>query len=285
MDRRTFNNFRKLIYDLSGISLSENKETLVSCRVNKRMRALKIGDIKDYLKYVLNDDTGEEVVHLLDVISTNVTHFFRESDHFDFLQAKVSDWASNGLRRLRIWSAASSSGEEPYSIAISVLSALGRQNIDVRILATDISTRVLRRAEEGIYEGKTLEKVSAAHKERYFTRITTPRGAPKKYQVTPVLRNMVLFKRLNLSQPPFPMKGPFDVIFCRNVMIYFDAEVRRRLLTDMYRLLKSDGYLLVGHAESLTGLISNFKIAGSSIYVKGTVAAPHLKKKLSRASA
>jgi len=285
MDRRTFNKFRELIYHLSGISLSENKETLVSCRVNKRMRALNIGRMKDYLKYVLRDETGEEIVHLLDVISTNVTHFFRELDHFDFLQTKVSEWALDGLRRLRIWSAASSSGEEPYSIAMSVLEVLGRQSIDVRILATDISTRVLRRAAEGIYEGKTLEKVSAAHKERYFVRMATPRGAPRRYRVTPLLRNMVVFERLNLSQPPFPMSGPFDVIFCRNVMIYFDDEVRKRLLEDMYRLLRSDGYLFVGHAESLTGLISDFKIAGSSIYVKGMANTPRPMRKLSRASA
>ncbi|MCD6326809.1 protein-glutamate O-methyltransferase [bacterium] len=271
MDRRTFNDFRGLIYDLSGISLSENKETLVSCRVNKRMRALDIKSADDYLNYVQDDDNSSEIVHLLDAISTNVTHFFRESGHFDFLKAKVSDWASNGQRRLRIWSAASSSGEEPYSIAISVLEALRGKNVDVKILATDISTRMLKIAEEGIYEGKTLEKVTAAHREKYFTRIKTPHGAPRKYRAKPLLRNMIVFERLNLSQPPFPMHGPFDIIFCRNVMIYFDKEVKSRLLADMYRLLRSDGYLMVGHAESLTGLISDFKIVGPSVYEKDLI--------------
>lgn len=284
MDQRTFNRFRSLIYDLSGISLTENKEMLISSRVGKRMRALGLTDIRDYLLHVEADDSGQEVVHLLDAISTNVTHFFREKDHFGFVKNVISDWVSNGLRRIRIWSAASSSGEEPYSIGISVLEAIGRQNIDVKILATDISTRVLKRAEEGIYASKNLEKVSPAHKQKYFKSIKSSDGEVR-YTVTSPVRNLVVFKRLNLSQPPFPMKGPFDLIFCRNVMIYFDSAVRKRLLSEMYRLLKNDGYLMVGHAESLTGLISDFKIAGSSIYTKSSFTTPSHLRKLSGASA
>ena len=166
---------------------------------------------------------------------------------------------------MRFWSAACSTGEEPYSMAMTILEALDGFH-DSRILATDISTRVLEKAQHGLYEETKIKQISDTYVERYFDRISVSNGT--SYMVKPVLRNMIAFRRLNLSTPPFPMRGPLDIVFCRNVMIYFDNHVRQRLLKEIGRLLKPRGYLMVGHSESLTGLIEGFKAVQPSIYIK-----------------
>ena len=266
IDRRTFNKFRRIIYERSGIKLGERKEALVVARVGKRMRALGITDHREYLKYVIEDATEGELVRLLDAVSTNVTSFFREAEHFAFLQDTVSGWVRNGMRRLRIWSAACSSGEEPYSIAIALREAVGQAPMNMRILATDISTEVLEQARSRVYVEERIKPVSAQLRARYFDRVDRPEGVC--YRVKPQLAEMVVLKRLNLSITPFPMRGPLDVVFCRNVMIYFDRLLRQRLLEEIYRLLRTDGYLLVGHAESLTGVSNAFRAVRPSIYLK-----------------
>jgi chemotaxis protein methyltransferase CheR len=266
MDKKTFNAFREFIYQASGISLGVNKEALVCARVGKRMRATGIDDYQHYLDYVMADLSGNEIVHLLDAISTNVTQFFREPEHFQFVQTVMSRWLAEGQRRFRVWSAASSTGEEPYTLAMTLLETAAGAPIDLRILATDLSTRVLDTARQGVYARDKLAPVSPALRQRYFSPVTTPEGPA--LQARDLLRNLIVFKRLNLSTPPFPMKGPLDLIFCCNVMIYFDNDVRRRLLEEMYRLLKPGGYLIVGHAESLTGMVSRFQMHRPSIYVK-----------------
>ena len=265
MDGKTFKGFRNLIYDRSGISLNDNKEALVCARVGERMRALGITDHRMYLKHIMQDDTGQEVIHLLDAISTNVTRFFREADHFEFLEKTMKEWRAEGQKRFRIWSAASSSGEEPYSIAITILEAL-RETGDVKILATDISTRVLVEAQRGIYGAEKLDQMSKTLKERYFEKV--PDSGGKSYVVKPALKSMITYRRLNLSTPPFPMRGPLDMVFCRNVMIYFDNRVRCRLLAEIHRLLKPRGYLTVGHPESLISFAEGFKSVQPSVYVK-----------------
>jgi len=265
LNAKTFNSYRSLIYDKSGISLSDGKEALVGARVGKRMRALGIDDHKTYLKHVMQDDTGQEIIDLLDAISTNVTYFFREPDHFTFLGKIMKEWKAAGQKRFRIWSAASSTGEEPYTIAMIILEAIGGNN-DVKILATDISTRVLAKAQRGAYKAKKMERMAKMFRQRYFEEV--PEATDKLYVVKPALKNMISYKRLNLSTPPFPMRGPLDVVFCRNVMIYFDEHVRRGLLKEIRRLLKPGGYLVVGHAESLIGLAEGFKTAQPSVYVK-----------------
>lgn len=266
MEKRTFNKFREIVYEKSGISLSESKVALVSARVGKRMRTLGMDDYKSYLKMVVSDESGEEIVHLLDAISTNVTHFFRESNHFDFLADVIKKWNDKGQRRFRVWSAASSSGEEPYSIAMTMLSTLEKSNIDLKILATDISTKVLSMCVKGLYTEDKLNTVPKDYVRKYFDVTKSPSGT--LYQVKNLLKQLIVFRRLNLSRPPFPMRGPLDIIFCRNVMIYFDNVVRKRLLDEMFRLLKPGGYLMVGHAESLTGLVSEFKGVKPSIYIR-----------------
>ena len=267
MDKKTFKAIREIVYERSGISLSESKEALVRARVGKRMRALGIASHKDFLDKVLADQSGEEIVLLLDAISTNVTSFFREDNHFDFIREVFGGWLESGQRRFRFWSAACSTGEEPYTLAMVLHdTASSFSNVDIKILATDISTGVLAKCIEGRYEAAKLKKVPKALLNKYFEK--EKQADSVYYNVRPILKNMLVVRRLNLSQPPFPMRGPMDNVFCRNVMIYFDNVVRKRLLDDIYRLLKPGGYLMVGHAESLTGMVSDFKSVRPAVYTK-----------------
>ncbi len=266
MDAATFRKFRELVYETSGITLGPGKESLVSTRIGKRMRALDMTEHREYLRYVMADATGEEVVHLIDAISTNVTSFFREPEHFELVKREVAMWRAAGQSRFRFWSAASSTGEEPYSLAITIQEALAGAGADVKILATDISTQVLQKCQEGRYSPDKLEGVPKALRDRYFD--LERANGDTRHVVKPKLRQMIVFHRLNLSQPPFPMQGPFDIVLCRNVMIYFDNAVRTQLLDEIHRLLKPGGYLLVGHAESLTGMLGSFKTVQPSVYLK-----------------
>ena len=265
MSRSTFARFRSLIYRLSGIALGEGKEGLVRARVSKRLRALRIDDYDQYFDHLMADVTGDEIIHLLDVISTNVTSFFREESHFRVLSEAARRWEGEGRRRLRLWSAACSTGEEPYSMAMTLLEAFEGRAMDLRILATDLSTRALERARQAVYVPEKLGGVPEDFRRRYFE---ADRRNPGAFRAGAALRKSVAFARLNLAEVPFPMSGPFDAVFCRNVMIYFDGEVRRRLVAEIRRLLRPGGYLIVGHSESLTGMAGDFKNVGPSVYVK-----------------
>ena len=266
MEKAIFNKFRKVIYDKSGINLKNGKEALVCTRVSKRMRTLGIDDYRSYLRYVMQGGDNGEIVHLIDVISTNVTSFFREAEHFAFLGNTFANWFSQGQKRFRFWSAACSSGEEPYSITITLNEILKGRNVEMKILATDISTQILKNAREGIYSVKKLESVPENQIKQYFNCHRDNHAVT--YSIKTSLKEMIVFSRLNLSSPPFPMHGPFDVIFCRNVMIYFDDSIRKNLLDEIYRLLRPGGYLIVGSAESLAGMMSDFKLVKPSIYLK-----------------
>jgi chemotaxis protein methyltransferase CheR len=267
LDQKTFDGFKRLILEKSGICLGPQKESLVCARVGKRMRQLGMDRFEEYLAHVEGDDSGQELVQLLDVISTNVTSFFRESIHFDLLAQYLRAWSDQGQRRFRIWSAASSTGEEPYTIAMTLLETLGQvRGLDARILATDISTRVLEACKRGAYAAEKVEAVPAALRARYFHR---ERNDPNNIHfVGDELKRLIAFSRLNLSAPPFPMKGPMDVVFCRNVMIYFDNQVRTALLKEVHRLLRPGGYLFIGHAETLAGLPVDFRSIRPAVYQK-----------------
>jgi chemotaxis protein methyltransferase CheR len=265
MSRATFGRFRTLIYRLSGIALGESKEGLVRSRVSKRMRALGLQDYEAYFEQLMADASGEEIIHLLDVISTNVTSFFREESHFEVLTQLAGRWKAEKRSRLRLWSAACSTGEEAYTMAMTVLESLEGWPADLKILATDLSTRALARARAGIYGSEKTACVPRELRNRYFEQ--APKN-PSSLRAGLELRKSTTFARLNLVEVPFPMSGPLDVVFCRNVMIYFDAEVRRRLLAEIHRLLRPGGCLFVGHSESLTGLTSGFKAVVASVYVK-----------------
>ena len=261
-----FLRFCALVYEKAGIHLGPQKEALVSARMGKRMRALGVARYEDYYQLVKDDSTGDELVEMLNAISTNVTYFFREEHHFHLLKNLLQQWTQEGQKSFRIWSAAASTGEEPYTIAMTARAALSA-SCDVRILGTDISTRALNVAKEGRYEPRHLEKVPESYARRFF-RKETDEGGGVSFVVEDELRRMVSYARLNLAQPPYPMKGPFDVVFCRNVMIYFDNPVRKALLDEIWRVLKPGGYLLVGHAESLSGMLSHFRSHEPSVYVK-----------------
>jgi chemotaxis protein methyltransferase CheR len=263
MDSLVFQRFCAHAHQQAGISLGPNKEALVTARVGKRMRALGIEDERGYLDYLEADRSGEELVQFLDVISTNHTSFFREPDHFDLLRTLLAEWRRLAQRRLRIWSAASSTGEEPYSIVMTVLDALSDLDIDFKLLATDISTRVLAQAQAGVYPAERLTAIPHPMLARFFKR---GEGSEETYRVRDEVKQHLVFRRLNLSQPPFPMRGPFDIVFCRNVLIYFDLPVRQRLLAAIQGLLRPGGWLFVGHTETLTGITSGFRLARPSVF-------------------
>jgi len=260
-----FEAIRKLVYKKSGIFLNEEKRDLVRNRLGKILRRKQISSFKDYYKLVIKDPTGQELIQLLDAISTNFTHFFRENQHFEFLKNTVILNCSQN-KRIKIWSAGCSSGEEPYSIAITLLEAIKDiETWSVKILATDISTRVLEKAIRGVYQEEQLSTLPKVTLHKYFLR---GKGLwAGYYQVRPEVKKMVEFKRLNLLEP-FPFKTLFDVIFCRNVMIYFDRPTKENLITRFSQALVPGGYLFIGHSESLMGLKHRFKYIKPAIYQK-----------------
>ena len=266
MSPKVFQSFRDYIYQQCGISLGKQKVALVSARISKRMRHLNISSPRDYLQYVQNQGPEGELIHLLDSISTNVTHFFREGHHFEFISSRVREWRQNPARRLRFWSAGCSSGEEPYSLAMTLLHILDNRTGDLRILATDISTRILEQCISGRYDEQKAEQIPFHIRDRYMKKSRSDRT----FIVGEQARNLITFRRLNLSSTPYPMSGPMDVIMCRNVMIYFDENIRERLVREFERLLHPGGFLIIGHSENLTGHMGNFVSCGPSIYQKVT---------------
>ncbi|MFL5264642.1 MAG: CheR family methyltransferase [Anaeromyxobacteraceae bacterium] len=267
METQLFQRFAALAYEKAGISIKPGKEALVAARVAKRQRALSIADAQGYLKYLEQDRSGEELARFLDVISTHFTSFFREPDHFDLLAEEMERLAAAGQRRVRLWSAACSTGEEPYTMAMTVLGARGAAELDVKILATDIAAETLRQAQAGVYPEDRVEPVPPALRSRWFTRRQDPRDAEGTvHAVKDELKALVLFRQLNLAMPPFPMAGPLDVVFCRNVLIYFDQPTRQRLLTAVEGLLRPGGLLCIGHTETLSGIHSGLKLVRPSVF-------------------
>jgi chemotaxis protein methyltransferase CheR len=265
LDRDTFEKIRDIVYARSGIVLKDDKATLVAGRLGRRLRELGIATPREYLDYVEGDRSGSELTHLLDAMSTNVTFFFREPDHFDFVSQLHTRWTQAGQRRFRYWCAAASSGEEPYTLAMT-LHALGGAGQDLRILATDISTAVLERAISGVYEEKAVRDIPPELLARYFQREAVANEA--RYVVGDDLRRLLTFRHLNLTHLPFKLRGPLDLIMCRNVMIYFDQELRGRLVSEFARLLKPGGCLIISHSESLVGIESELKMVRPSLYIK-----------------
>jgi chemotaxis protein methyltransferase CheR len=263
IDAKSFRRLGEFIRSLAGIELKPGKEALASGRMQRRMRELGISAWSDYLDHVEKDASGVEVALLLDALSTNVTSFFREKEHFDLLRSEAARWASEGRRKLRLWCAASSTGEEPWCMMMSLIEGLGPaiESTDVKLLATDISTRVLQHARNATYGADALRPVPESLRRRWFE----PRDGGAM-AVRAELRNRVTFNRLNLAHPPYPMKGPLDAIFVRNVMIYFDEPVRCRIIGEARRLLRPGGLLCVGFAESLGDLQGDFSTIRPAAY-------------------
>lgn len=270
---KEFGLFQRLIYNESGINLTPAKKELLKSRLMKRLRERSLDSFKEYYEYVTKKDTtGEELVSMLDCISTNLTEFFRESAHFDFLSEKVlPDLFANKRKirekKIRIWCAGCSTGEEPYSISIMLSECIEQfSGWDTKILATDLSTRVLKKATQGIYEKERLRGVPLQMLNTYFK--NGEHTLKNCYQIKDSLRDMIVFRRLNLTDEIFPFKGHFDFIFCRNVMIYFDKQTQSKLVSKFYKHLAPDGYLFLGHSESLAGTETRFRYVRPTIYQK-----------------
>ena len=263
-----FESISSLVKRVAGINLHEGKRELVKSRLNKRLRALKMDGFDQYIKYLAADNTATELVEMLDAISTNLTSFFRENSHFEFFSDQLlprlaENARKSGRRRLRGWSAGCSSGEEPYTIAMCLRETLADLNAwDARVLATDLCTKVLANAQRGIYAPDRLEKIPPQLRSKYFTRL-----GDGDWQAGEALRGLITFARLNLMEP-WPMSGPFDFIFCRNVMIYFDKPTQARLVERYWQLLDRGGVLFIGHSESLTGVEHRFRYIQPTVYQK-----------------
>ena len=266
MEQKIFEKFRTLIYNESGITLNDQKRLLLTNRIQKRLRQLNLKNESEYLNIIELDMEGSELVYLLDAISTNHTFFFRENEHFEFIKEVFSEWKAEGKQKVRIWCAASSSGEEPYTIAMTAAEHLDLTKTDFKMLATDICTTVLQKAMRGEYKLNQLKGVPPHLAKKYFKRVQGDREP--MVQVHPALKELILYKRLNLTKTPYPIKGPFDVIFCRNVMIYFDDALRTQLVDRFYKLLSPGGILIVGHSESLSAIKHNFSMVQSAVYKK-----------------
>lgn len=259
-----FEKISRLVYQVSGIDLHEGKEELVKARLIKRLRHLNIFGFDRYLKYLAHDKSGSEIRAMVDVLTTNKTNFFRESEHLDYLRNEII--TGLGKEQIRIWSAGCSSGEEPYSIAITLCEAIPDiGNRDIKILATDISDRMMERARQGLYDEETLKGMPAHLKLKYFQKAEA--GIGHRYRVVPQLQSMVRFAKLNLMED-WPMRGLFDVIFCRNVMIYFDKPTQEKLVKRFWSQLRSGGYLMVGHSESLTFMAHDYRYIKPAVYQK-----------------
>ena len=267
---RELDRLRDLVYRHTGILLGGQKRDLVYNRVSRRLRALSLTSFSDYCDRVEAEE-GSELEELINAITTNVTAFFREPHHFELLTRELLPAIAaerRGERRLRAWCAGCSSGEEPYSLAMTIAeSGLFERGWDVKILATDIDTEILGRAASGVYPRERMEGVSPERERRWFLRGTG--GNEGLRRVRPELRERITFRQLNLVGPRWPMSGPFDFVFCRNVAIYFDRPTQELLFQRYWELLDpSHGHLFVGHSESLANQQDLFRSCGNTVYRK-----------------
>lgn len=260
--------FRSYIYEKVGISLSDQKTTLVKGRLNKRLHHLGLQSFKEYYDYLVSDNSGDELTFFVNAISTNVTSFFRETTQWSWLEGYLPELiASKKDKKIRIWSAGCSSGEEPYTILMFLQTHLPDfESWDIKILATDISSKVLSHAIAGEYDAKNIEQLSKNVVTRAFDKLHVE--GQIKYKVRPFLKEKVLFRKYNLITDPFFFKNRFDMIFCRNVMIYFDDINRQQLVSRFAQLLPKGSPLFLGSSESLTTHKDTLKLLGSSIYKK-----------------
>lgn len=266
-----FRKFQKLVYTETGIWLGPSKTALLCGRLYRRLLTLGIPTLEQYFECVSAPDGREEFARMIDALTTNETRFFREPRQFDFLVERViPQWerqAAEGRRskRIRVWSAGCSSGEEPYSIAMLLAKHLAAENgWDVRLLATDISNRVLEKARKGIYDLERSKDIPKDLLRRFMLRGFNDCQGQMKVQAS--IQQMVEFRHLNLSQEPYGVQGPYDVILCRNVLIYFDAASKRKVVANLVNHLAAGGFLFVGHAENLASLSQRMRSIESSIY-------------------
>jgi len=262
-----FHSLAKVAYDYAGIALSESKKNLLYSRLSRRLRVLGLSSFREYRDYLAANQ--REIEMFINSISTNHTKFFREEHHFDHLRAHlvlpfVQAVKTTGNRRLRIWSAGCSSGEEPYTIAVVLKREIpDLRSLDVRILATDIDTDVLAKAARGEFALNTIDEVPKAY-QGYFNE-TRGSGADARVTMDPEVKSLITFRRLNLMEA-WPFRGLFDAIFCRNVMIYFDGPTKSALIDRFVQQIRPGGWLYIGHSESLIGAHPGLQSVGRTIY-------------------
>ena len=261
-----FKYVRDLISERTGIVLADHKVDMVYGRLSRRLRELNLSTFDEYLSSLKHDE--QELIHFINALTTNLTAFFRESHHFDFMKSKLLPELIKKKRnkRLRIWSAGCSSGEEPYTIAMTVRSILkDTRSWDAKILATDLDSNMVMKASNGIY---TEDRVNGLTKEDMRKWVNKGTGDHSSMvEMSDELKEMITFKQLNLMHD-WPMKGPFDIIFCRNVLIYFNKETQAMLFDRYADMLADDGHLFIGHSESMYKICDRFQLLGKTIYKK-----------------
>ncbi|MBB5018546.1 chemotaxis protein methyltransferase CheR [Chitinivorax tropicus] len=253
-----FERVRKMIYDYAGIALHDGKQDMVYGRLARRLRALNLSSFKDYLAYLQRGDQKEWEA-FVNSLTTNLTSFFREDHHFAILLEHLKKRSGGG--QVSIWCSAASTGEEPYSIAMTVCEAFDSLTPPAKIIATDLDTNVLDFGSKGVYPQDRSDKISPARAARFFTK-----GADGSLLVKPELKNLITFRRLNLIDSTWPIRGPFDAIFCRNVMIYFDKPTQVSILKKFVPLMRQDGLLFVGHSENFYHAADLFRLRGKTVY-------------------
>lgn len=258
---KDFESVRKLIYSHAGISLNASKKDMVYSRLARRLRATGLNSFRDYLS-LLESDNHAEWQAFTNALTTNLTSFFREHHHFPILAEHVRK--HKGQHPINLWCSAASTGEEPYSMAMTMVDLFNSYTPPVQIIATDLDTNVLAKAEAGVYPMERLEKLPADTVKRFFLKGT---GKHEGFaRVRPELRNMITFRQINLLHDNWPLRPPFDAIFCRNVMIYFDKPTQLQILQKFVPLLRPDGLLFAGHSESFHHAVAHFKLIGNTVY-------------------
>ena len=255
-----FARVRELIHQRAGIALADSKREMVYSRLARRLRATGIDSFAVYLDRLAEAGNEDEQTAFVNALTTNLTSFFREAHHFPIL----ADYLRAASAPVAIWCCASSTGEEPYSIAMTVCDAFGTLKPPARIVATDIDTNVLATAGDGVYPLDRIDKLTPEQKRRFFLKGTGPQQG--LVRVRPELRQLVEFSSLNLLAPQWPLHGPFDVIFCRNVMIYFDKPTQAKILARFAPMLKPDGLLFAGHSENFSYVSRDFRLRAKTVY-------------------
>lgn len=256
--RNDFEVVRKKLKQIAGINLADSKDSMVYSRLSRRIRALQLKDFSTYLRFL--DETESEQEEFINALTTNLTSFFREQHHFEHLRKVIS----SAGRPLKIWCAAASTGEEPYSIAITAVEALQRFDIPVSIVASDIDSKVLSTASRGVYRVEQLDGLSNELKKQFFQRGTGANSGNAK--VVPALRHLLHFQKLNLMDTQWPLDKDFDIVFCRNVMIYFDKQTQAQILQRIIAHMKPNGLYYAGHSENFSHVSSLLKPLGKTIY-------------------
>lgn len=257
-----YGRFRQFVQDIAGINLSDAKKQMVCGRLAKRLQDSKLGSYGEYFRLLESGTRPDELQVAVDLLTTNETYFFREEKHFEFLAQQVLP-ASRAGQQFRVWSAACSSGEEPYSIAMVLAEHFGEGLWQV--LASDLSTRVLEQARAGLYPMARAEKIPRQYLLEYCLKGVG--GKSGTFMIDNFIRNHVRFEQINLNES-LPKTGDFDMIFLRNVMIYFENETKRKVVSNLLHTLKRGGYFIVGHSESLNGVTSGLVMKSPSIYMK-----------------